>query len=171
MRAYRSPTALLASIAYTTVLAYCTPTALLASRAPTTMLAYFLPAALLASRPPTTVRTSAAHLALRARLHPVLAWPLCVRGSLPLRALRLQLFSPLLVDIGTVDVRNWNPDLRAPNRRHPPTRPVEWNARQRRNWAPACQIAVQNILFEIERFSPTPTTRAHRDPSIPQRIS
>jgi hypothetical protein len=53
------------------------------------MLAYFLPAALLASRPPTTVRTSAAHLALRARLHPVLAWPLCVRGSLPLRALSL----------------------------------------------------------------------------------
>ena len=33
--------------------------------------------------------TSAAHLALRAILDPVLAWPLCLRGSLPLRALSL----------------------------------------------------------------------------------
>jgi|TARA_B110000305_G_scaffold199074_1_gene225525 hypothetical protein len=40
---------------------------------------------------PTTVRTSAAHLALPARLHPVLAWPLCVRASLPLRALPLEI--------------------------------------------------------------------------------
>ena len=35
------------------------------------------------------MRTSATHLAPRAWLHPVLAWPLCRRGSLPLRALSL----------------------------------------------------------------------------------
>tara|TARA_B110000977_G_scaffold137289_1_gene174397 strand:+ start:105 stop:398 length:294 start_codon:yes stop_codon:yes gene_type:complete len=38
-----------------------------------------------------TVRTSAAHLALPARLHPVLARPLRRRGSLPLRALSLEI--------------------------------------------------------------------------------
>ena len=40
------------------------------------------------------MRTSAAHLALRAILNPVLAWPLgilCLRGSLPLRALSLEM--------------------------------------------------------------------------------
>ena len=37
----------------------------------------------------TTVRTSATHLAPRAVLNPVLAWPLCPRGSLPLRTLSL----------------------------------------------------------------------------------
>ena len=35
------------------------------------------------------MRTSAAHLAPRALLHPVLARPLCARGSLPLSALLL----------------------------------------------------------------------------------
>jgi len=49
------------------------------------------PTALLALIAPTTVRTSATHLAPRAWLHPVLAWPLCVRGSLPLRALPLEM--------------------------------------------------------------------------------
>ena len=57
--------------------------------APTTVLAYCSPTALLALRPPTTVRTSTAHLALRAVLHAMLAWPLRPRGSLPLRALSL----------------------------------------------------------------------------------
>jgi len=33
----------------------------------------------------------AAHLALRALLHAVLAWPLCRRGSLPLRARPLEM--------------------------------------------------------------------------------
>ena len=37
----------------------------------------------------TTVRTSATHLAPRAVLNPVLACPLCPRGSLPLRTLSL----------------------------------------------------------------------------------
>jgi hypothetical protein len=37
----------------------------------------------------TTVWTSATHLAIRAVLNPVLAWPLCLRGSLPLRTLSL----------------------------------------------------------------------------------
>ena len=70
----------------------------------------------------TAVRTSTAHLALRAVLHPVLTRPLvilCRRSSLPLRALRRRLFSPLLVDIGTVDTRNCDPHLRTPHRRHP----------------------------------------------------
>ena len=35
--------------------------------------------------------TSTTHSALRAPLHPVLAWPLCRRGSLPLRALPLEM--------------------------------------------------------------------------------
>ena len=70
---------------------------------------------------PTTVRTSAAHLAVRALLHPVFAWPLCARGYLPLRALLRQLFSPLLVDIGTVDNRNCNPHPRTPHRRRHPS--------------------------------------------------
>ena len=51
----------------------------------------------------TTVRTSATHLAPRALLNPVLAWPLCRRGSLPLRALSLEicLFSvfPIYPDV------------------------------------------------------------------------
>jgi hypothetical protein len=53
------------------------------------VLTYSLPTTLLAFRAPTTVRTSATHLALRAILNPVLAWPLCLRGSLPLRTLSL----------------------------------------------------------------------------------
>jgi hypothetical protein len=85
------------------------------------VLADSLPTALLASMALTTVRTSTAHLAVRALLHPVLARPLCGRGSLPLRALRRRLFSPLLVDIGTVDIRNWDPHLRTPNRRRHPS--------------------------------------------------
>jgi len=68
------------------VLADCRPTALLALRAPTSVLAYSLPTALLAFRALTTVWTSTTHLAIRAVLNPVLAWPLCLRGSLPLRA-------------------------------------------------------------------------------------
>ena len=48
---------------------------------------------------------------------PVLARPLCRRGSLPLRALRRQLI-PILVNIGTVDIRNRYPHLRTPHRRH-----------------------------------------------------
>ena len=58
------------------------------------MLAYSRPTALLAFRALTTVRTPTAHLALRAMLNPVLAWPLgilCRRGSLPLRALSLEI--------------------------------------------------------------------------------
>ena len=71
MLAYSLPTALLAVIAHTTMLADCRPTTLLAVRAL------------------ATVWTSTAHLALRALLNPVLAWPLCRRGSLPLRPLSL----------------------------------------------------------------------------------
>ena len=76
----------------------------------TAVLADSRPTALLALRAPkTTVRTPTTHLAVRALLHAVLAWPLCWRGSLPLGALLRQLFFPLLVSIGTVDVRNCNP--------------------------------------------------------------
>ena len=56
------------------------------------MLADSRPTALLALiAPKMTVRTPTTHLALRAILNPVLAWPLCVRGSLPLRALPLEM--------------------------------------------------------------------------------
>ena len=61
------------------------------------------------------MRTSAAHLAVRAVLRPVLAWPLCRRGSLPLRA-----FVHFLWDfhfaLGTVDVRNPPPTFSFLNR-------------------------------------------------------
>ena len=56
------------------------------------MLTDCTPTALLALSALTTVRTRTAHLAPRAILNPVLAWPLgilCRRGSLPLRALSL----------------------------------------------------------------------------------
>ena len=85
------PAALLAHRAHTTVLADCRPTALLALSSPTTVLAYSLPTALLARTALTTMRTSTTHLAPRAVLNPVLAWPLRPRGSLPLRALPLEM--------------------------------------------------------------------------------
>ena len=43
------------------------------------------------------MRTSTAHLAFRPTFHPVLAWPLRGRGSLPLRALLRHLLFPLSV--------------------------------------------------------------------------
>ena len=118
------------------MLADCRPTALLALSSPTTVLAYSLPTALLARTALTTMRTSTTHLAPRAVLNPVLAWPLRPRGSLPLRALSLEIclffvfpinpivFSDrLLLDIGDIvvghllldgfdmlDQRVWAPD-------------------------------------------------------------
>ena len=81
------------------------------------MLAYSLPTALLAPVALTTVRTSAAHLAVRATLHPVLARPVVPRGILPLRALRRQLLSPCIRVLCIADIRNVYPDSRPPNRR------------------------------------------------------
>ena len=65
------------------------------------------------------MRTSTAHLARRAMLHPVLARPEVLRGSLPLRAALRQLISALIVDIYITDVHDVDPDVRPPNRRHP----------------------------------------------------
>ena len=107
------------------MLAYLCPAALFAVRALTTVLADSLSTALLASRALTTVRTSAAHLAVRAVLHPVLARPTVYRAKLPLRALLGRLVSPILVSIGTVDIRNWNPHAWPPHRRHPSLAPRE----------------------------------------------
>ena len=98
--------------------------ALLALRAYTTVLTYRSPTALLAPVALTTVRTSTAHLALRAVLHPVLARPLCWRGSLPLHAL-VHLLRDFHFDIGIVAVRNLPPDVRSPNRRHHSRAPNE----------------------------------------------
>ena len=78
--------------------------------------------ALLALRAPTAVRTSAAHLALRTLLHPVLARPLVHRGSLPLRAALRQLISALLIDIDITDVHEVVPDVRPPNSSSSPSR-------------------------------------------------
>jgi len=92
----------------------------------TTVLTDRCTTALLAVTALTAVRTSPAHLALRALLHPVLARPEVLRGYLPLRALRRQLVSPILVDIGTVDIRNCNPHAWPPHRRrHPSLAPRE----------------------------------------------
>ena len=63
------------------------------------------------------MRTSTAHLALRAVLHPVLARPVVPRGILPLRALRRQLLSPCIRVLCIADIRNVYPDSRPPNRR------------------------------------------------------
>ena len=123
------PTALLASLALTTVLAHLRPTAPLAHRAPTTVLAYLRPTAILAKTAPLSVRTSAAHLAFRPRLYPVLAWPLRVRGSLPLRPLvrpiliiRLDLSLHVIRALHLGDAREQPLDVGLPNRRHlPPT--------------------------------------------------
>ena len=71
------------------------------------------------------MRTSAAHLAVRAMLHPVLARPVVHRGSLPLRALLGQLLSQCIFVIDIADIWNVYPDFRPPNRRrHPPAREV-----------------------------------------------
>ena len=86
-----------------------------------TVIADSLPTALLALIALTTVRTSAAHLAVRAVLHPVLARPEVHRGSLPLRALRRELLSRYIRVLYITDIRNVYPDFRPPNRRrHPP---------------------------------------------------
>ena len=86
------------------------------------MLADLRPAALLAQTAPLPVGTSAAHLALRAILHPVLAWPLRGRGSLPLRALLrrllLLLFALRYLHLGDAGVQP--AEVRSPNRRHLP---------------------------------------------------
>ena len=95
------------------------------------MLAYSLPAALLAPRALTIVRTPTTCLALRAMLHPVLARPVVLRGSLPLRALRRQLVSRCIRVLCIADIRNVYSYPRPPNRRrhHSPRgrRPSKWS--------------------------------------------
>ena len=113
------PAALLAVRAVTAVLADLRPTALLAVMAPTAVLADSRPAALLAPIAPLPVGTSAAHLAVRPVLHPVLAWPLRARGSLPLHALLrhvlLLLFALRSLHLGDAGVQPV--EVRSPNRR------------------------------------------------------
>ena len=116
------PTALLAPRALTTVLAESRPTAVLALSAPTTVLADSRPSAVLAVRALTTVRASAAHLTLRPIYHPVLAWPLCPWGPLPLRPLVRRVLRHPHLD---VHIREHPTHVRPPNRWHPPPRPVQ----------------------------------------------
>ena len=54
----------------------------------------------------------AAHLAVRAVLHPVLARPTVLRSYLPLRALIGQLFSRRVRLLCIADIRNVYPDVR-----------------------------------------------------------
>ena len=116
------PAALLARRANTIVLADCTPAALLAAKAVTAVLAECSPAALLAKTAPLPVGTSAAHLASRPRLHPVLARPLRVRASLPLRPLlpRILLLHFAFRSLHLGDAGVQPVEVRSPNRRHPP---------------------------------------------------
>ena len=116
MLANSTPNALLAQRAPTTVLADSRPTALLAAMALTTVLADRAPTALLAPKAPLPVRTTAAHLACRPGLHPVLAWPLCGRGSLPLRPLARRVLRHLDLD---VHIRERPTHVRPPDRWHP----------------------------------------------------
>ena len=116
------PAALLAERALTAVLAESRPTALLALRALTVVLADSNPAALLAERAPLPVGTSAAHLAVRPVLHPVLAWLLRGRGSLPLRPLLRRVLRHPHLD---VHIREHPTHVRPPNRWHPPPTPVQ----------------------------------------------
>ena len=120
----------------------------------TTVLAYSLPTALLAIIALTTVRTSAAHLALRAVLHPVLAWPLCVRGSLPLHPLvrpititgldlYLVLELSLSRDFGTDSL-----EVGAPPRRHPVPNPSPPAAPARK-----CQPRANFLVFPTQHLT------------------
>ena len=113
------PAALLAVMALTAVLADLRPAALLAVMALTAVLADSRPAALLAPIAPLPVGTSAAHLAVRPVLHPVLAWPLRVRGSLPLHALlpRILLLLFALRSLHLGDAGAQPVEVGSPNRR------------------------------------------------------
>ena len=87
------------------------------------------------------MRTSAAHLAVRAVLNPVLAWPLRLRGSLPLSAL-LHPITITGLDLHPITItgldlhlslelslsRDFGAELLevgAPPRRHPAARPLK----------------------------------------------
>ena len=61
-------------------------------------------------------------LHVRTLLHPVLARPEVLRGSLPLRAALRQLISALLIDIDITDVHEVDPDVRPPNSSSSPSR-------------------------------------------------
>ena len=104
------------------MLADSRPATLLALRANTIVLADSRPATLLAKTAPFAVWTTAAHLASRPRLLPVLAWPLRGRGSLPLHALLrrilLLLFALRSLHLGDADAQP--AEVRSPNRRHLP---------------------------------------------------
>ena len=120
---HTEPTACtLALRALTAVHADSPPAALLALRALTAVHADLRPAALLAPRVPTSVGTSAAHLAFRPILHPVLAWPLRGRGSLPLRPLlrRILLLISALRSLHLGDAGAQPAEVGSPNRRHLP---------------------------------------------------
>ena len=105
------------------------PAALLALRAPMTVLADSRPTALLALRALTTVRTSAAHLASRPGLHPVLARPLRARGSFTLRALLRHLLFPALRVLDFAIFVERDSHVRSPERRpkrHEVGAPRDW---------------------------------------------
>ena len=113
------------------------------------MLADLRPAALLALRAPLPVGTSAAHLAFRPKLHPVLARPLRARGSFTLRPLLRHLLSFLLRVLDFAILVEGHSHVRPPNRRHPSPRPEECSARH----APATprQNVTERAWTAIER--------------------
>ena len=130
-----APAALLALRALTAVLADRGPAALLARRALTSRARRLMPRPLHRRRPcsqneppphavsaPLPVGTSAAHLASRPRLHPVLAWPLRGRGSLPLHALlrRILLLLFAFRSLHLSDAGAQPAEVGSPNRRHLP---------------------------------------------------
>ena len=167
------PAALLALRALATVLADLRPTALLnesaadrarrfeTHRTPCTESADDRARRLMHHRTPCTVcypvRTSAAHLAVRPILHPVLAWLLRARGlssaSCPSSSPPL----PLSVS-STSPYSSWLIHVRSPNRRHPPRAP-----RSGARHAPATprQIALVGTPVGKSLVLKTPTRRFH----------
>ena len=131
-------------------------------------------------RAPTTVGTSAAHLAVRPILHPVLAWPLRARGSFTLRALLRHLLFPTLRVLDFAILVEGHSHARPPNHRHPSSRPEECSARQLpviQNFS--AEGSLLSVLFRaglLTRFSrPTATHRRQLTPrrtrSSPFRVS
>ena len=123
------------------------PAALLAMSALTAVHADLRPTALLALRALTTVRTSAAHLAFRPILHPVLAWPLRGGGSLPLRPLLRHLLSHLLRVLDFVILVEGDSHVRPPERR-----PKRHEVGAPREWPETPAPGSRDILSDYEIF-------------------
>ena len=143
----------------------------------TTVLADSRPTALLAQTAPLPVRTSAARLALRPILHPVLARPLHGRGSLPLRPLLRHLLSLTLRVLDFAILVEGHSHVRPPDRRlhrHEDRAPrTACSSTSSTNRARVCEEVgidssqIANLRSDARGFAAPPRAFAHR-PSSPR---